>query len=179
MIDINHLDKIKFCPHYFGLGFIQLKINDNLRYHFYHPELCATLDEEEIHDHRYDFTSRVLKGSLYTEVYSFHKDDTGDFIKSQVSCDPNNPIENSEIEYGRIKNLISFTVSCPDHYFINKDTYHKVSTIGTCITKLVREPTVKKFANVIRNKNKEIVCPFKSNISTTVCWEIINECITN
>src|SRR5271168_5571627 len=55
-------------PYWFGLGFIQLKLSDTERMHFWLPEIPHP-EREEIHNHRYDFTSTVLAGHLMHEVW--------------------------------------------------------------------------------------------------------------
>lgn len=47
-----------------GLGFIQLKLGANQRLHVWHPDLPRRkcFEFSAIHNHRFGFTSRVLKG---------------------------------------------------------------------------------------------------------------------
>lgn len=47
-----------------GLGFVQVQLEGNQRLHVWHPELPrrACFEHSSIHDHRFDFTSRVLVG---------------------------------------------------------------------------------------------------------------------
>lgn len=47
-----------------GLGFIQLKLGANQRMHVWHPDLPRRkcFEWSAIHNHRFSFTSRVLKG---------------------------------------------------------------------------------------------------------------------
>lgn len=48
-----------------GLGFIQLKLQGNQRLHVWHPELPRRncFEHSAVHNHRFSFTSRVLKGT--------------------------------------------------------------------------------------------------------------------
>src|SRR5579863_7289598 len=66
-------------PYWFGLGFIQLKLNDTARMHFWLPEIPHP-EREEIHNHRYDFSSIVLAGHLLHEVWHL------DTVKSQTTA---------------------------------------------------------------------------------------------
>ncbi len=70
--------------HYFGLGFIQLKINFETRMHFYSPELPQITSNEDVHNHRYDFESCVLKGELEQELFHVINGDT--HLREQESC---------------------------------------------------------------------------------------------
>lgn len=49
-----------------GLGFIQVVLPGNQRLHVWHPELPrrACYEHSSIHNHRFGFVSRVLKGTL-------------------------------------------------------------------------------------------------------------------
>jgi hypothetical protein len=48
-----------------GLGFIQLKLDGNQRMHVWHPDLPRRdcFQHSAVHNHRFSFTSRVLKGT--------------------------------------------------------------------------------------------------------------------
>lgn len=47
-----------------GLGFIQIRLGGNQRMHVWHPDLPrrACYTHSAVHNHRFSFTSRVLKG---------------------------------------------------------------------------------------------------------------------
>lgn len=47
-----------------GLGFIQIKLDDNQRLHIWHPDLPRRkcFEHSNIHNHRFAFKSTVLKG---------------------------------------------------------------------------------------------------------------------
>lgn len=57
-----------------GLGFLQIKLHNAQRMHVWHPDLprrsCA--EYSSIHDHRFDFTSLVLRGVQVNDVYHEH-----------------------------------------------------------------------------------------------------------
>jgi hypothetical protein len=48
-----------------GLGFIQVKLGGNQRLHVWHPDLPRRncFEHSAVHNHRFSFTSRVLKGT--------------------------------------------------------------------------------------------------------------------
>ncbi|WLG49153.1 hypothetical protein [Pseudomonas sp. FP1742] len=48
-----------------GLGFVQVQLEGNQRLHVWHPELPrrTCFEHSAIHDHRFDFVSRVLVGT--------------------------------------------------------------------------------------------------------------------
>jgi hypothetical protein len=51
-IKLNDLKEKCKMIHYFGLGFIQIKIDDTYRLHFYTNKLPKILHEEEVHNYR-------------------------------------------------------------------------------------------------------------------------------
>ncbi|WP_447778365.1 hypothetical protein [Pseudomonas chlororaphis] len=65
-----------------GLGFVQVQLEGNQRLHVWHPELPrrACFEHSAIHDHRFDFVSRVLVGTQINHVYSIQKKHDGDFV---------------------------------------------------------------------------------------------------
>ncbi len=55
-----------------GLGFIQVKLGANQRLHVWHPDLPRRecFAESQVHDHRFGFTSTVLRGCLVNHVHA-------------------------------------------------------------------------------------------------------------
>lgn len=54
-----------------GLGFIQVVLSPTLRMHVWHPDLPRRdcYEHSSVHNHRFSFRSRVLKGSLYNRRF--------------------------------------------------------------------------------------------------------------
>jgi hypothetical protein len=65
-----------------GLGFVQVQLQGNQRLHVWHPELPrrTCFEHSAIHDHRFDFTSRVLVGTQNNHVYAHQKKHDGEFV---------------------------------------------------------------------------------------------------
>lgn len=172
---VDMLRSLGVKPHFFGLGFIQLKLSDEQRLHFYHPSLSANVPEEELHDHRYDFTSHVISGSLHNEIWEFSPDPEGEQDKVLVSCDKSDPVpEGTASVRGQARNVLSFTTVAGGSYFISHDRFHRVKG-EECITLITRKPKQKRFATVIRGTGADHVCPFDVSLSEGDCWKIIGE----
>jgi hypothetical protein len=177
-LDIEELKKNYQMIHFFGLGFVQLKIDNNLRYHFYHPDLSSIVQNEEVHNHRYNFISTILAGSLTNIVFDFNFNPNGLYLLEKESCNINDKIESSPFD------LISVDLSKRsektyikgESYTFLTNEYHKVST-DFAITRLYRGQVTSSFANVIRKKEKSKVCPFSKKLTETECWNIVQECI--
>ena len=82
-LDINLLKNHCARIYYFGLGFIQVKLDDSFRVHYYTDKLPAIT--EDIHNHRYDFTSEVVSGKLSTTIYRLAVGETHRILNS--SCE--------------------------------------------------------------------------------------------
>lgn len=162
----NHYDSL-----FFGLGFIQIKVNERERYHFYHPELMPIMPEEEGHNHRYDFRSYVLKGCLRQEIYSVYPNEVDpNWHVLSVSCDPDKPAPDDAKGCNPSIALLSDTYAGSD-YEILKDTFHKVLPAREpTVTFLRRGPVVKEFAQVVRHKDAPEVCPFSPEMSKEEMW---------
>lgn len=166
-------------PHWFGLGFIQLKLNDTERLHFY-PELPgykAFVGPEEIHDHRYDFTSHVLKGSVINTTYDYVSRRDGEMIMTAVSCDPSNEIEDMpEVMVDVYQTGKSF-LNVGSKYEIKKGAFHTFEGHGA-ITLLERNlDNVASLARVIRPIGAKIVCPFSEPKPVDELWQVIREMV--
>src|SRR5882762_4267748 len=68
-------------------GFIQLSINDNVRFHVWHgPDLREALGVQKqktnspIHDHRFDFESEILCGALTHIEYRTIEHPEGEYV---------------------------------------------------------------------------------------------------
>lgn len=169
--------------HFFGLGFIQVKMDPVTRFHFYHPEIPPFV--EEPHDHRYNFVSHVLRGRLKNEMWEIYSGErypgrqgitwaTIDF----ESCRKDGPdapesFRTSVWRTGQIE------VCAGSSYYVSKDTFHTVKpdfSAGPCVTLVERTEPEKEFARVIRFSD-ESVCPFSRDLPPERLWEIVEDCL--
>lgn len=172
LLDIDHLRSFGVDPAYFGLGFIQLKITDNSRVHFYHNDLPVLA--EEPHTHRYDFTSHILQGTLHQDIFHFNPCPVGEYELTNVSCDPNVDVTPESYD-GELMWTIENEHIAGSHYRINKDTLHTVRAQDNCITYLIRNEPELDFPWLVRKKGEDMVCPFSQPMTTKRCWEMIEE----
>lgn len=179
----NHYDKLMF-----GLGFIQVKVDEHTRYHFYHPELESIMDEEEAHDHRYGFKSEILKGCLRQEIYNVRVLPGAFFIDEYewnaqaVSCDPDNPVPSNHTYYFatgcQVQSSIIIESAAGSQYEIYKDTFHKVlPTREPTVTRVTREVPSKEFARALRKYGAKEVCPFEPNMKEEELWEWVRRIV--
>jgi hypothetical protein len=65
-----------------GLGFVQVQLEGSQRLHVWHPELPrrACFEHSAIHDHRFDFVSRVLVGTQINHCFDMQRHEEGDFV---------------------------------------------------------------------------------------------------
>lgn len=168
-IDIDALRKNHVRFYYFGLGFIQLKLDEKWRLHFYNSKLPGIT--EDVHNHRYDFTSRILLGEITNYRYDVFKGDT--HVINNESC-------NADIKAPRLEEPCHIEVETayryrPGSFYNMKDTsFHRVKA-DYCITLLERTPRMKEFAQVITPKGQAPVCPFSKKVPEEEMWAIIEE----
>jgi hypothetical protein len=159
-------------PHWFGLGFIQLKLTPDTRIHFWLPWLKGK-EREEIHNHRYNFISRVLAGSLHKEIYRVSPDDFGDYDLFTTTCAPGK--EGEVVSYVPVScyQIAEFDLVAPSTYFFAHDQFHTTEGTDFAITYLEREPKVKSDAMVVKVKGAPTTCPFASPLPVDELWEHI------
>ncbi|MCV9964173.1 hypothetical protein OIU34_20015 [Pararhizobium sp. BT-229] len=163
-------------PHYFGLGFIQMKFNETYRMHFWHPALSAIVGEEELHDHRYDFKSHVLHGSTTHEVYEFIADEGGDHGMYEVSCKPGDAQEPDFKGRGQVAAAGSYTMVKGSVYEFPHTQFHRIRATE-CITLVERCDVVKEMATILKPLADGHVCPFSQTIPQDQLWDYIAELV--
>ncbi|QSL90472.1 hypothetical protein [Pseudomonas atacamensis] len=65
-----------------GLGFVQVQLQGNQRLHVWHPELPrrACFAHSAIHDHRFNFTSRVIVGTQLNHCFRMERCEEGAYM---------------------------------------------------------------------------------------------------
>ena len=171
LLDIDHLRLTGCQPKWFGLGFIQLKLDPLHRMHFWHPELGPDDPAfvEEYHDHRYDFNSRVLVGEITNHLATIQTDESADHDLYQVCCSGGG----QELLVGvRLTPTGEFTTVAGHEYFLHRDTFHRVA-VNNCVTIQTRGPDLKDKARVVQERARPSANPFASHIETDRLWEYI------
>jgi hypothetical protein len=168
-VDVQLLRKQSTAIHYFGLGFIQIKLGQTYRMHFYTDTLPVLVGEEEVHTHRYDFTSHVLSGLLHQEIFLLTKDDTHSC--EAESC-KEGVVSNREPFSCGIRSITKQLFSEGSSYSICHDVFHKVKG-SEAITLLERTPAIKEYAEVVRRKEAPLVCPFSKKVPEELLWDTV------
>lgn len=176
-LDLDWLWANKTMVHYFGLGFIQLKLNDSQRVHFYTKELMKSVGDEEIHNHRYHFVSKILKGTFSQTIYDvIPAEKNFSHFMTKESCTK----EESHIfhipEGVNIVKLYEQTLNVGESYFMDHNTFHTVDS-GDAITFLTRTDYKKEFADVAYPRGMPPVCPFFLNLSEDEIFDRIKKLI--
>lgn len=168
-------------PHWFGLGFIQLKLNDRERVHFWCPEIPHP-EREEIHDHRYNFTSTVLAGMLHFELYEYKSvmySPIAPHELFQTDCAPGHEGNKDPKVYGvSIQHRGTYDLAAGSQYWFSENQFHTTEGTEYAITHLLREPKTKQYANVIKVKGAPTTCPFAETMSEEKLWDHIMIALT-
>ena len=177
LLNLDFLKSEAKSVHAFGLGFIQLKLSEHHRLHFYCPEVTLTVGEEDVHDHRYGFKSEVIKGSLENSLFVLDFSQNTHLLREE-SCNPNRPVENKDNIICGLNELGQFTTLAGSTYSLSKDTLHRVET-KRAITFLTREVPTKDAARVVIKANGPVICPFSVNLNEEELWRLIAREIHN
>jgi hypothetical protein len=168
-------------PYWFGLGFVQLKLSDTERIHFWSPEIPYP-EREEIHNHRYDFTSHVLAGQVIHETFlvmNIFKDNTlATHEIFTTTCMPGVEGTVEETTPCDLRATGIYTLNSGSTYHFPHTMFHTTKDTKFAITHLTRVlPKPLEFASVVKLRGAETVCPFKEKLPTKVCWEHIASAI--
>lgn len=150
------IDMLKSCNHgihYFGLGFIQIKVN-NINYHFYTNKW--TIIEDNIHTHKYNFTSNILKGKLTQTIYT----EINGKSFSKTLCDCKEGSEIDFVDFVDLKPLTTMTIEQGSSYTLDNSAIHRVSS-DFCITEVLKDTSINEKAIVYKPLSMiDDVCPF-------------------
>lgn len=167
----GHCEKIQ----YFGLGFVQVKISPTDRFHYYHPDLMASVDPESIHNHRYNFRSNVMKGTLLQELFDVVPG--SDYRLTGESCMPDTHGSSAAERVGALLTA-SFQVPAGEGYGLHYSQMHRVEAVGRTVTWLVRSlPMQQPLAQVLNPIDAIAICPFKTDLSSDELWDIVVDTI--
>ncbi len=160
--------------HYFGLGFIQIKLGDSERVHLYVPGLDPIVSDEDIHDHRYHFDSLVLVGSLSQDLFDVEEaDDQGTHTMDWVSCEEGESPRRSGDSF-IVRLMSGHTYTPGSSYSICHEQLHRVRPNPSgCVTLVRRSGYMKPRACVVRPIGAPAVCPFGRRIPEGELWDIV------
>ena len=186
-LTVDWLKNNHYNAYFFGLGFVQVKIDDQRRVHFYHPDLRAFVDNP--HDHRYNFISKVLRGRLINEIWEEYEPEIPASITTDIfakigyaSCQKDGAdIEVPEPYDACIDYVGEFSVNEGSSYYISRNSFHKVNpdfSLGPCVTFITRGPVQKDFARVLQLPSYKEDCPFSKEIKDDELWQIVRECLS-
>lgn len=185
-LTLDDLRKRHTMIHYFGLGFVQVKMGPSYRCHFYHPSVPAFVDGP--HDHRYSFTSTVHRGSIRNTIYEEASDEFCNLRGKMIpeSCREGVP-PSDDVRDVRLKIVSSFITYEGSAYYLKHDTLHSIEPLaldGKVITSLMRNDVVKTHARVFRpekeisgNEKLGVICPFSKKMSDDDLWAIVADCL--
>lgn len=171
-LSFGELKALNPKPFYFGLGFIKVRLDKHRSMNFYDPQLTATVGPEEVHDHRYDFTSTIIAGYLVNEIYA-----ADIWFPSGIGAP--NPAGHSHaawdatcmegeeeriIGYGTPEKTNTFMLTAGSIYTMHRDQFHSVASQGGCITGIYRKEIVKSFARVLRPVGEPAMCPYANKM---------------
>ena len=163
-------------PYWFGLGFIQLKLSDTERMHFWTPSIPRK-QREEIHDHRYNFRSIVLAGNLKFEVFSVYDDVHGAYERFETNCQPGKEGEVLNCEPVSIQRVGFYQLPVGSIYDFPMWGFHTTEETAFAITYLRREPHVKDRATVVKTRGEGTTCPFAEKVDPEICWQHIEQAL--
>jgi hypothetical protein len=183
LLDIDYLKKNHTRIYFFGLGFIQVVLNQYERVHFYSDNLSKLSIDEGWHNHRYNFTSKILKGEFRQSMATLTNGDS--HILYNVNCGTGKELPyTTEIPVGLNEVMmesgyLSEYYYAGDSYDIFFNEFHYVATVGNTITHMKRGDYITEFAQAIRQKDKAFQCPFTHKFSEVELWEMVEEIIND
>ena len=170
-------------PYCFGLGFIQLKLSPTTRIHFWHENI-PHVEREEIHNHRYNFTSHVLAGKLAFSLYDVAgyaniRGDVPEWERFDTKCEPGKPNETMPVTTPvHVRHMGDYRLTAGSIYKLPHTAFHTTEETEFAITFLERDLSfVKAYASVVKKHGTVSACPFANPGTPEEAWELINQAL--
>lgn len=143
--------------------------------HFWHEDIEIDT-EEELHDHRYDFKSTPIRGSITNELFSFLPDTSGEYYNHAVSCSKLIHLDEEPVR-GSITKLGSFLTNKGASYTITSNVFHRATTTKNAVTLLERAEVIHEYAHVVTTTPTNPPCLFTTPYSQSQMWEMMEHCL--
>lgn len=173
MITIDHLRALKGKPHYMGLGCVKYVFRGGSQaYHFYCDK--AEILVEDIHEHRFGFTSTVKKGTLKNYIYEVHGTDPESTLQvERGECKPGAE-RIVEVANANVVEVCTFVTDPGQSYTLHQTTLHRIECITPKVVTLInRKELVEPMPRFITDAANPSVCAFSKPKSEKECWEIM------
>ena len=173
MITIDQLRALGGRPHYMGLGCVKYVFRGGSQaYHFYSDK--AEILVEDIHEHRFAFTSTVKKGTLKNYIYDVHGTDPDSTLQvERGECRPDAE-RVVEVANASIVELCTFVTAPGQSYHLDQTTLHRIECLTPKVVTLInREPMIETKPRFIVDTANPSVCAFSKPKSEKECWELI------
>lgn len=165
LLNVDYLKNNSLSIKEFGIGFIQIKLNEKEVLNFYTDKVPKFDNNEAPHNHQRDFISRILFGSLEETLYHVFENDKGSY--AYCGCGDINKNITEKYSY-EIKEITYYNKG--DMYYRHKNDFHSVAAINNTITFIVKDLDVKHDAIVIGEKIDHIT----SNMNEDELWDIVD-----
>lgn len=160
-------------PHWFGLGFIQLRLNERQRMQFWHPAFLGTA-EGEVHSHPFSFCSQVVVGELTHETWRFEPDEDGDARRTPAPCCGGCAGAAMPATTGKLTLSGRYTLAAGSKFFFTAADFHRMVS-RRAVALLCRGLTEDRPACVVRPINQDPPYRPCAPKGTAECWDIIED----
>lgn len=170
-------------PRYNGLGMIRLHLR-NEAYMFYSKQTEPF--NHTIHDHRYSFTSTVLKRTLRNRLYSFVEVnyDTDYLVtyKNMVGKIDYETYGRTMYENVEVSEACMFETKAGQQYHLDRSAFHSAEAVTdsviTCMTR-PSDPAWEAMSRFIVSRSKPYESVYSRPKTEKECWEIIEYTIND
>jgi len=172
MISIDELRKRATYVHYLGLGVIKCRIGKYESYHFYSDRSPVLVNQ--IHDHRFGFTSTILKGVLKNTIYIIDGQDPESVLQVERGECKKEADREILVTNANMKELTNFTSCAGESYYIAYDTLHQIEVVTPAlVTHLKKEPFSQIAPRFVVDTSVPHICAMSQPKTRNECWEII------
>lgn len=129
-------------PRFHGNGFIQLYLSSNTRLHIWHPDLPPTVENAQIHNHRFDMKSYILRGTLRHRTYNATEASDSLFVLKHrkyacIGASTPEKFDADTLEQGERVEIIetgAYDLIAGSKYTLPKNSFHSSEGAGLTIT---------------------------------------------
>ena len=170
-ITIDYLRSLGSKPRFHGVGFFQIYLSYDQRFHVWHPDFPATVHNAKFHDHKFHLYSEIVLGAITNQVVEYEEDLDGDTTLWELPFVGEKQDREFQINsHGKIVNEDSHTFEVDQAYIVQRGTIHTSSATELSATIMTKTAEIEVGPKVLTPRGEQPEHAFLHDVTEDDCW---------